>query len=265
MANLFLPQLTSGALAQYPIRKTRVFRTVKNVMGDGSMLLKSDPNGLRTIWNLEYVELSAADWAALQTHFNDCIGPFHAFTFIDPTGNMLAYSGDLTAPVWSVPASVQVTPNQVDPTGASAAFTLSNNGQAVQGLSQTLPVPAAYQYCFSVYVSSVQGANVTLSASGGSSNCSKTFAATAGWSRLILGSRLNDPSETLTVSLTLGPGQQATVYGPQLEAQPAPSRYHPTFQGGGVYTDAHFSSNQLVVIATAPGQFATSFSIETSI
>ncbi len=58
MANLYFPQLSSGALAQYPIQKVRVVPTVKNVMLDGNMLLytglNSNPAASRMIWELSY-------------------------------------------------------------------------------------------------------------------------------------------------------------------------------------------------------------------
>jgi hypothetical protein len=229
------------------------------------MLLNSDARGSRLSWQLEYVELSNVDLQAIQAHFTNCVGPFRGFTFIDPTDNMLASSSDFTGSVWGAPASLQVNPNTPDPAAGTAAFTVVNNGQAMQGLTQTLAVPANYQYCFSAYVRSSQGATITLMANGTSASSAQTFPAGASWTRIVLSSRLNDASETLSVTLALGAGQQADVYGPQLEPQLAPSRYRATLQQGGVYANAHWSMDQLVVIATAPGQFSTSFSIETSI
>jgi len=265
MANLVFPQLTCGALAQYPIRKTRLARTIKNLLTDGNLLLNSDPYGSRLIWELEYVELSNSDLQAIQTHFANCVGPFHAFTFIDPTDNMLTSSADLTGAVWTVPPSVQLTAGRPDPLGGTEAFTLTNNGQAAQGFTQTLPVPASYQYCFSVYVRSEQGAAITLMASGTSANSSETFSAVTNWTRINISTHLNDPGQGISAGLTLAAGQQADIFGPQLEAQLAPSRYRPTLQQGGVYTKAHWATSSLPVIATAPGQFSTVFSIEASV
>src|SRR3954452_6159365 len=114
MANLSFPQLASGALAQYPLRKTRSVRTVKNLLTDGNLLLYSDPYGSRLIWDLEYVELSDEDLASIQTHFANCAGPLRAFTFIDPTDNMFGFSSDLTSSVWALPSSVQLVAAQKD-------------------------------------------------------------------------------------------------------------------------------------------------------
>ncbi|MGA8026576.1 MAG: hypothetical protein WB992_05480 [Bryobacteraceae bacterium] len=264
MANLYYPQLTSGALAQYPIRKTRMVRTIKNVLPDGDLILLADPGAARLVWQLSYTDLSAADTALLQNHFNTCVGPFHAFTFIDPTGNMLVSSSDLTAGVWQTSSLINVTPGAADPNGGSAAFTLRNTGQASQEISQTLLVPSSYQYCFSLYVISPEVSNITLIRRGASTEESATVSIGPQWKRVISTGRLNDPGVTFSVAISLAAGQLVEVFGLQLEAQIAPSRYSPTTQTGGVYAGAHWSADQLTVIAEAPNLFSASFDIETA-
>lgn len=265
MANLFFPQMMSGALAQYPIEKSRITRTIQNVLPDGTLILYSDASAGHLLWNLQYTELSSVDLNALQSHFLNCVGPLRAFTFIDPTDNMLTWSSDITQSVWNAPATLEIVSGVSDPTGGTAAFSITNNGQAAQGIQQTVAGPAGYQYVFSAYVSSPTSASVTLSRSGPSQSSSESFGTSTSWTRINSSGQLTDTGETFTVAITLAPGQQVNVYGPQLEAQLAPSRYRATFQSGGVYANAHWGVDQLPVIATAPGQFSTAFSIETSV
>lgn len=265
MANLCYPQLMSGSLAQYPIQKSRIARTVKNVLPDGSMYLFPDPNGSHLVWHLEYVELTQVEIAQLQALFSACSGPFRAFTFLDPTDNLLSWTSDLTNPLWSAAPTVQVITGSADAFGGSGAFLMINNGQATAGISQTIAVPANYQYCFSAYVRSEQGANVTLTRSGSAASSAISQAATSTWTRVVSTGQLNDAGAIFTVALSLDPGQQAHICGLQLDAQPAPSRYRPTGQQGGVYVSAHWGVDQLPVVATYPGQFATAFSIETTL
>src|SRR5579875_252526 len=151
MGNLVFPQLSSGALAQYPIKKTKTVRTIKNVMQDGSILTNSDPFGSHLVWQLVYTELDDADIQALQTHFAACSGPLYGFTFIDPTDNMLVSSSDLTKTAWQMSPLVQLTAGIADPSGGSGAVTVTNTSQASEQIAQVLKVPANYQYCFSVY------------------------------------------------------------------------------------------------------------------
>lgn len=265
MANLYYPQLTSGALAQYPIRKTRLVRTIKNVLQDGSMILFADPDAARLGWQLAYLDLSATDSGALQEHFDACVGPFHAFTFIDPTDNMLVSSSDFTAAAWQTSSLIDVTPGATDPDGGSAGFTVTNTGQADREVSQTLIVPANYQYCFSLYARSFGPSIISLIRRGASLEQTTSSAIGPGWTRVVSSGNLDDPSTSLTVAVSLAAGQQIGIYGIQLEPQIAPSRYRPTAQIGGVYATAHWTVDQLSFVAEAPNLFSTSFSIETAI
>jgi hypothetical protein len=264
MANLFYPQLASGALAQYPIRKTRLARTIKNVLGDGTMILNADPNGARLIWQLSYLELSTADAQALQTHFNACAGPFHAFTFIDPTDNMLASTSDLTNAAWNTSSLITIEGNITDPEGGSGAFSATNTGQANQEIGQTLSVPAGYQYCFSIFVTSAQASSIELIRRGASVEQTDNLAIGPTWTRIVSSGRLDDSGTNFSIAVSLAAGQQVQLYGFQLEPQIAPSRYRPTGTGG-VYTNAHWATDQLIVSADAPNLFSTSFNIETAI
>jgi hypothetical protein len=265
MANLYYPQLTSGALAQYPIKKTRLFRTIKNVLPDGSMFLLSDPGYSYLLWNLSYSGLSGSDMQALQDHFAACKGPLEGFTFIDPTDNMLPWSSDLSNSVWQSSPLIKIQANTTDPFGGSGAFTITNNGQANQEIFQTINVPAGYQYCFSVYLASVQAATATLVRSGTTSTQSTNLNVSQTWQRCVSSGQLGDLGQVFTVGLTLLPGQQLLVYGPQLEPQLSPSPYRPTAQRSGIYPNSHWSAEQLAIAATAPDLFSTTFTIESAL
>ncbi len=265
MPNLYYPQLSSGAIAQYPIRKMQVARTIKNVLPDGSMILMSDPDGARVVWQIAYAELSSTDVNALQTHFNACVGPFHAFTFIDPTDNMLVSSSDLTVSPWIVPSSVVLGGETEDPLGGTGAFTVTNTGQISEQISQTVQVPASYQYCFSVYALSTSPAQITLLLQGPAMQDSTVVTIGPAWTRAVFSARLSDFGIGFTVGISLMPGQQIQLFGPQLEAQLVPSSYCATARTGGVYPNAHWAIDQLVVTADAPNLFSMACSIETSL
>lgn len=265
MAELFFPQLSSGATAQYPIRKTRIGRTLRNVLPDGTLILAPDPDAARIIWQLEYRELSSQEIGALAAHFQACQGRLHAFTFIDPTDNLLASSANLLQSPWEPASTIELAGNAADPFGGTAAFTVTNQGQVSAELSQSLSTSAAYQYCFSVYAASAQAATLELIRRGPTAQDSKSLAIGPGWSRLVSTGRLSDSSAQFTVAVSLLPGQQVLLYGPQLEAQISQSRYRPTLGFGGVYSNAHWAVDELPISADAPNLFSTAFSIETAI
>lgn len=262
MANLYFPQLTSGAYAQYPLEKTRAARTIKNVLADGSMIVFADPGNSRLYWQLAFAELSWVEANALQAHFDACAGPVRAFTFIDPTANMLAWSSDLNAAVWSKSGLVRCVGGAADAVGTSSAFTVTNNATIAEDITQTLLVPANYHYCFSVYVRSAAPSSITLVRGGASTEAVTSYDIGPDWTRLISAGELGDAATEFSVAIRLAAGQQVTLYAPQLEPQLAPSRYRATSANSGVYPKSHWAVDNLVITATAPNLFSTAFSIE---
>ena len=265
MSSLFFPQLASGALAQYPIKKTRLVRTIKNVLADGSMVLLNDPNGGHQLWQLAYTGLGTTDIQALQGFFALCAGPFKGFTFIDPTENMLVWSSDLTDSAWTSGSLLQIQPGLADPNGGTAGFTVTNSGQAPLQISQTLTVPANYQYCFCLYAMSAQSPQIVLTRSGPVAQDASSVTIGPQWTRVVSTGQLDDTGTQFTVGISLAAGQQVGLYGPQLEPQVSPSRYRPTGSMGGVFGNAHWGMDQLATAADAPGLYSTTFSIETVI
>ncbi len=265
MGSLFFPQLSTGALAQYPVRRARLGRSIRNILPSGDLILAPDPDATTLVWQLAYSALPTAEIGAIQNLFQTCAGPVHAFTFIDPVDNMLAGSTTLSAPAWMIPGFVSVSTGAPDPMGTMNGFLITNTGQAAAALTQTLTVPAWYTYCFSLYVTSNQPSSIALLRQGQNAQSVTSSPIGMAWTRIVSSGALSDASTTLTVGIQLSAGQQVTIYGPQLEPQPSPSRYRPTAQRGGVYSKAHWGADQLLVTAEAPDLFSTTFTIETSI
>ncbi len=265
MANLIFPQLSSGAMVQYPIRKQTMIRTVKNLLPDGSMFVAADPGASQIMWTLTYEGLSAVDMQALQNHFNVCAGSFRGFTFLDPTDNLLASSADLTGASWIAPAGFTITPGLPDPLGGVGGFTLENTTSAPQQISQTQAVPANFQYCFSAYAASSAVSTCVLTRSSANASGSNICELGQGWSRIFSSGALDDNSASLTVAISLAPGQSVSLFGPQLEPQFEPSRYRPTYSNSGLYSNAHWAVSELTFTAQGPNLFSTSFTIETSV
>jgi hypothetical protein len=265
MANLFFPQLASGALAQYPIKKTRLFRSIKNVLADGTMILLPDPGADRVLWQLTYQDLSSTDMEALQNHYQACRGPFHAFTFIDPTDNMFASSSDLTSTAWTRPQSVEVQGGQADPLGGMNAFVVTNNAETDESFTQMLQVPASYSYSLSLYVLSAGLSTLKLFRGGLSEQVVTSISVGPQWTRVVSSGNLGDPGAGFSAGMILAAGQQISIFGVQLEPQPSPSPYRSTTVTGGVYAKAHWTANELSIVATGPNLFSTTFGIDTAI
>jgi len=260
MANVAYPQLSSGAMAQYPLRKRRVIQSSVNTFADGSMIVSNINANTQFVWELSYTDLTAADQTALQNHFIACQGPKNAFIFIDPTDNMLGNSSNLTLGAWIAQPLLSVTPGAPDPEGGTTAFTLVNNSGVDQQISQTILAPASYQYCFSLYATAAIPTTLRL----GLGTRSQIFSLGTSWTRLINSVQLSGNQMSFTASIIVPAAQTVVVWGPQLEPQLSPSRYRATASSGGVYQNAHLLGNSLTFQSEAPGLFSTTISIETT-
>lgn len=217
---LIYPQLSTGALAQFPVAKRRRARTVVNAGANGSRVAYRDDAGGVVEWRLSYHNLSDAELAALQAFHAAAEGSLNGFTFVDPTANLLAWSEDLNNAAWSRDAMLTAA-------AGTACWYLTNSGAAPQSIAQTLSAPDQYLYCFSVLVRSDQATAVSLSIDG----ARQTFPVGNTWTRVWMA------RQGATFGIEIPASASIDVSGPQVEAQPAPSQYKISTTGG-VYENA---------------------------
>jgi hypothetical protein len=243
MADLFFPQLGTGCLVQYPLKRTKSVHTAINEMADGSALLSADPGGSLLHWDLTYAGISVDEVAALQDLFDAARGRLRAFTFPDPLSNLLSTT-------WQYSPLIQVN-----------GSTYTNTGSSPAELSQTLPLPASYQFCFSLSAESMQagGGSIVLIRRGPSVENRKVMPLGG----IVFSSGfLADPGAGFTVAVELQPGQTVDLSATQLEIQATPSPFRGTSPKGGVYTNAHWALDELLFSATAPNAFSAKLQIE---
>lgn len=262
MSSAVFPQLSTGALAQFPVRRSNSLHTVTNVLEDGTVFAYADPNSGGLRWDLSYVGLTSAEVAALQGLFDSCSGKLAPFTFIDPTGNMFGFSMDLTAAAWQTQGLITVQTGVSDPLGGLAAFTLTNVGQVPVDFAQTISAPAAFKYCCSAYVKGASSASTTLVRKSTLEVDLDQLNVGTAWTRIASSSQLTQAADSFVAGVRLLPGQQLALFGLQLEPQLVPSRYRATAAQGGVYLNAHWSFDQIAFVETAPGAFSTNASVE---
>jgi hypothetical protein len=250
MGMLVYPQLATGALTQFPVRKRLQMRTVTNLAADGSAVKLADPAGEMTEWRLEYAGLTDAEAAALEEFFEAAEGTLNGFTFVDPVGNLLTYSEELDNAAWS--ADPMLTVSAGDP----GAWHLANMGEAAQGITQTLPLPGGYVYCLSVYLKAAQTTAVSLVAGAGSRGVGVGNA----WQRFQYTATVDASAQTTTFGLQLPAGAAVDAQGFQVEAQPGASVYKATTTSG-VYENARLADDRLAITATGVNHHAATVNI----
>ena len=239
------PQLGTGALSQYPVRKTRRTRTVVNLAADGSTIKLADPASEATEWVLAYTGISDDEAAALRSFFDAMEGTLNGFTFVDPAGNLLAWSEQLDNAAWQKDPLLSPASGMDDPAGGTRAWRLSNGGGGSQSVWQTLAAPGEYQYCLSAYVRSATTANVRLTV--GSTVADRT--ATSSWKRIEWTAAGGTQTGSVRFAIEIPSGSVVDVYGLQVEAQPTASGYKASAQGG-VYEDTHLGDDALTITRT---------------
>lgn len=135
---LAFPQLATGTLTQYPVQKRHWMRTIINTLSDGNSIKLADPCGQLTEWQLHYTGLSDSEASALEAFFESTEGGLRTFTFLDPTANLFAWSGQLDHAGWTKGPLLSLAGGLPDPMGGTNAWHISNAGGAAQRLSQTL-------------------------------------------------------------------------------------------------------------------------------
>jgi hypothetical protein len=239
------PQLATGALSQFPVQKRRSLRTVVNTSLDGRAIKLADPGAETTEWQLAYAGLTDDEVAALQQFFAASEGTLNSFTFLDPTGNLFAWSGQLNNAAWTAGPFLSLTSGIADPAGGMNAWHLANSGAGAQNISQTLSAPAGYLYCFSVYARSLQSTPVNLLY--GSNSINQTLGTE--WSRIIVAASGDASAESIAFGVEVPAGESADVFGMQVEPQGGASLYKATTIGG-VYQNARFRDDVLSITTT---------------
>jgi hypothetical protein len=253
----YFPQLSSGAAGQYPIRKRRLTRTVVNRSREDYNIKLADPAGAVTEWLLAFDELTDQELAGLEALFQASEGRLGTFTFLDPAGNLLAWSEQQDQAVWQKDPLLSLTGNVPDPLGGTGAFRIVNPSGATQSMRQSIAAPASLNYCLSVYARSDQSARVWLVR--GPQTDARTISAQ--WTRLVSAGALQSAAETISFGVALDPGSTVEVFGFQAEAQGGASIYKKTADQGGVYPNARFRDDVLTVTTVGPNRHSCELDI----
>jgi hypothetical protein len=262
---LYYPQLTTGAITQFPVTRTVNMRTAANQLPSGFTIRMADTGAQKVQWRLVYSDLTDGERASLEGLFEASAGQLNTFTFLDPTDNLLMWSEDWTQSVWTPDALLQVAGGVADPLGDSAAMQLTNTAQTTQQIVQNTSGPSSFVYCFSVYVRSNVPAAIQLVVTATGQTTLTAVTTGASWKRVTTSGSLSVQQEGIGFGVQLPAGVQVDAFGAQVEAQPGAGLYKQTIDLGGVYSSTRFSSDLLAVTATAPNQHSCQIGLISSL
>jgi hypothetical protein len=239
------PQLATGAIAQLPIDRRIIRRTIVNRMPDGAVVKLDDPRSAGIAWTLNYRGLSDAERSSIEELFCEVEGQLRSFVFLDPAGNLLSWSEDLTKAVWQPDGALQISTSVADANGSERASRLTNASQAEQSIAQTVEVPGWLRYCFGVWVRSASRTRVALSLSNANGTIAAEQVAGEQWRLVSCSGELTGAAEDLACRFSIAAGGAVEVFGFQLSAQANADAYRRTHSQAGVYSNSHFLDDEL--------------------
>ena len=261
---LYFPQLSSGALTQYPILKERNSRTIANTAADGRVIKAPDYGGSAIAWELRHSGLTDGELMELENLFQTAEGRLNSFAFLDPMSNLLMWSEAPTAVAWTRGPLLQVAATS-DPLGTTRASRISNAGAADQSIEQPISAPGWFQYCFSVYVRGSGTSSAVLYRLAGGQIDSVAVQIDSSWRRVALSGRFDSTEQTVSFGVRLAPGATIDIFGLQVEPQVNPSSYKPSTTRSGVCSNARFSDDTLRIVTHGVNQHAAVIRIEAAI
>lgn len=245
----WFPQLTAGTLAQFPVVRSRQWRTISNQTEGGELISLPDSPADRITWDLQYQDLSDAEAGRVNALFASAAGQAGVFGFVDPLANVIAWSEDLSRPDWQA-GLLQVAGGVTDPLGGTGAWTITNPTAGELLLQQTLGLPGEYVTCFSAWVRAANPGTVVLARDASR----QSFAVTSAWKRVYLSGAGAAGSTAAGFGVAVAAGQRVQVFGLQVEAQPYPSAYKPSSAARGIYAQTRFATDELQVVSTGVGR-----------
>jgi hypothetical protein len=242
------PQIGAGWVAQFPLTRSRMWRTIANQLESSEQIILPDTAAGEIEWRLSYQDLTGVEAGFLSTLFASSQGSFGAFTFIDPMANLLGWSEDLSQPVWQA-GLLQCASGVSDPLGTLRASSITNTSPGAQTLMQTLAVPGSYIACFSVYLRSDAAGSVALQRDG----TRVTAAVGTAWQRVFVNGAGASGAVQSSFSISVAAAQTIDVWGLQVEVQPYPSAYRQTTAPLGIYEETYFENDELSITSVSPG------------
>lgn len=257
-SDLWFPALQSGVCTHLPVELSVEEQGILNRFQDLSRIAETNRSRFVTRWAFQLEGIADTEAAGLDT-FLGAVNNGQSFLFVDPFGNLLAHSGDLTAAAWLGNAGLVMTP-YTDPV-IGASWLLTNSSADPLEVSQTISLPATYATCWSAYLKTVGGDRPSLAIRAGV-QIANASPAGGGWSRVSVALRPSGNAESRTAAIVVPPRSQALLAQPMLENAFRPSAYAPSGAKNAVYANCQLAQSDFVWKVTAPGAQSISFVVE---
>jgi hypothetical protein len=251
------PTIAAGEVVQLPLQRTwRPAQELVQTPG-GHWWVRTLPTGECYEWQLKYTGLTQSEAQSLREFHTAMGGAWHSFRFCDPLRNLLAWSEDQTQAIWSKTAGLTVSlfPNP-GAQGATLANTASTEGQ----LAQVVGCDPTLNYSVAVTARSASGAGLGVLIGG----ARRDVALTAQWQTVQFSATPGGAQDQVGFALAVPAGASVDIAGVMAECGATAAEYRYSDARQGLFTEARFQDDALVVSGTEPGVYAATLRIVAS-
>ena len=252
MTKLVFPHLQSGATVQYPNSKSNLFPTVFNLQEDGFRYW-AEPTDSSLRWRLNFAGLSALEASTLRTFFEVTQGKLKDFLFLDPSGNLLTWSEDVTRPNW-LKAPLTAASSAVGTN--SVVHTFGGGPGNVCAITQTLAVPANSLICASLKARASAPIVLKLLVTDSVVESYVSVTLTDTWKGVTVAHQGSGSGQEKSVQISLPLGGTADISELMVSPQPFPAVYVPTREGSGIHQETRFDQDDLVLTASDKDEYS---------
>jgi hypothetical protein len=263
MNRSFFPQLSTGAMSQYPLHRRQAFRTVINILSHGREVMSNDSFGSTLTLTFHFDGLSDTEMLAIESYFKEKEGKLVSFGLLDPGLNLLQWSEEFGRNAWEAGPQLAMTTGRDDPWGTQRATSISNASIATQEIVQVLTAPGHYCYSMSVWLRSDVPNSVTLFATSGGYTQNLLVAPQQTWQRYHLPVKLPSDSTSIGFGLEIPAGTTVCAVGAQVDAQPAPCTYRRSTSRHGIHPNVRFAMDSLIRRTNGPNDHSTTVLLTT--
>jgi hypothetical protein len=223
----------------------------------GAWYVRTLPTGESYEWRLKYAGLTQSEVQALRDFHSQMGGGWHSFRFCDPLSNLLAWSEDPTQAVWTKSAGLAVNLFSNPVPGVAQGATLMNTATTESQLSQTVNCDPLQSYSVAVTARSLSGSSMGVLIGAARSNVTLT----AAWQQVRFTATPGGAVDQVTFALAFGMGASVDIAGVMAECGDGWAEYRRSEARQGVYAEACFANDALVVSGTEPGVYAAAVTI----
>lgn len=250
--------LVAGLVSiQLPVRRAWKSAQALLMTPGGDWHLRTLPTGEYIEWQLKFSGLTDSEVLTLKQFHHDMRGSYHRFRFCDPMRNLLAWSEDPTREPWARSGELAISLQPSSGTGTLQTAQLLNLSDMEGAIRQAVGCSPSFSYSLAVKARS--NSNVAIGLSIGDQR--KDFSMSSEWQSYRLSAAPGGTTDQVVFAISLPMGGSAELAGVHAEFGESYPEYLKSEGRQGLFTNARFKDDLLVVSSEEAGVHSAEFSV----